>query len=68
MTIKDLYAVCDNLDHNSWFEIRKTYPIPGDVGVRIDEGKYMELHAKWSDHRIKGFKVSDNGRDCTIFI
>ena len=55
MTIQELYALCDNLTHLSYIELRR---VSGEI---LDEGHYTYLHTKWSEHRIKGFMVEEDG-------
>lgn len=55
MTLEQLYALCDNLTHLSYIELRR---VDGEL---LDEGHYTYLHAKWNDHRIKGFMVEEDG-------
>lgn len=54
MTIQELYALCDNLTHLTYIEIRR---VSGDI---LDEGHYTYLYSKWCDHRIKGFMVEED--------
>lgn len=67
MTIDQLYCYCENLDHNTWFEIRKS-AVFGKEQPTEDEGNYTFLYAKWAQVKIKGFKVNDYGGYCIIYI
>ncbi|MBP3683378.1 MAG: hypothetical protein J6J12_00235 [Oscillospiraceae bacterium] len=67
MTIQELYAVCENLNHHTIFEVRTTEP--NGPGKYVDEGKYSELFTKYSDKKITGFKLDDRyGRLCIVYI
>ena len=60
MNIQELFAVCENLSHMTYFEIIRK----GNV---IDAGFYAYLHAKWSEEHIKGFRLTETGL-CQIFV
>lgn len=62
MTVKQLYGLCDNLDHNTRFTIRAGYL---EKAIEVDV-PYIELVYYW-DKPIKGFKVDDL-RHCTIYM
>ena len=60
MTIKELFAVCENLSHMTYFEIIRNDKV-------IDAGYYTYLHAKWCNEPIAGFRLSETGL-CQIYL
>ena len=63
MTIKELYALCDNLGPNSLLTIRKGHleeVVENDI-------HYKDLAPFYWDMPVKGFKITSL-RCCTIYI
>lgn len=61
MTLQELYRICDNLDHNTWFEVRSA------DGSLLASGPYSKVFLRYGDTRIKGFKIWDCGI-CTVYV
>lgn len=64
MKLSELYNLCDNLDYNTHFYVRKGY----DEKL-VDEGGYLDIATRWNDPEVKGLRLDGYyNRTCTIYI
>lgn len=54
MTLQELFELCDNIYGDTRIIVRSGY-----LETKVDEGRYVDMYAKYGEAKITGFRIDD---------